>query len=344
MERARALVLHDDRDTRALAGRLLADAGYAATTATAPREALRGAAEDPALVIAAVTALGARPGETVAQLRARWPECVLIVAYPPSLRDRAAAALAQGGDGLLPEPFYASELTAIARRVRERSGRAVAAETEGDRRGPTPVEQLAAGVAHTIRNPLQIMELMLGSAESGDDIDVDMLREMTVRMARVAKDLTRFGTTQRMASGPVDLHELVRAVFRSDNGPGATRFELDLAAEPSTVRGEREQLLTALGLLRDRAARMSPAGGTVSVVTSSWVDALELRVSDNGPAPEADLLPHFFEPDPDPDAVQNGTWLETAALAGIIRNHGGTCSVAAPDENGVTMAVRLPTG
>ena len=43
------------------------------------------------------------------------------------------------------------------------------------------------------------------------------------------------------------------------------------------------------------------------------------------------------------DAVREGTWLETAALAGIVRQHGGTCSVAAPDENATTVVVRLPS-
>lgn len=343
MERRRALVLHDDDDVRAVAARIVSDAGFACETAETSLAALRTEdARRPDLVVLSVTAL-ADGAEPVALMRTRWPDATLLALFPQNLRERALAALSCGADGVLSEPFYGAELAAIAQRVHARGDGARRGRADAGLGRPTPVEQLAAGVAHTIRNPLQVMELMLASAESGDDLDLTLLREQTARMAGVADDLTRFGATQRHDPVALDLHDLIRTVFRADSAPGAARIELALDAVPSIVLGERDSLSDALRLVRDRAVRVTPRGGRVIVVTSSWGDELELRVTDGGAPPAADELAHFFEPDTDTDAVREGIWLETAALAGIVRQHGGTCSVAVPDENATTVVVRLPS-
>ncbi len=332
------------------------------------------------LVLLGLSALDDRDLELVSILRDRWPHATLLLLFPGTLRERAARALALGADGYLPEPFYPGELASLALRAYQVETNGTGSydqltpqpESEATTQvppapdlpapdlpapdlpapdlpapaaagDPTPVEELAAGVAHSIRNPLQILELMIGSAETADDLDVDSMRQQIQRIADVVQGLTRFGTRGReVEPASVDLNELVRQVFPSRRRRTGPRFALDLSDRGAQVLGEHEALTTALEILRNRAVRLTPSSSVVAVRTHIDGDHVELTVTDGGPAPSDEHARLFFRPTPDNDAVQEGTWLELAAFAGIVRNHGGSTAVGPSPENGTAIVVRLP--
>jgi signal transduction histidine kinase len=303
------------------------------------------AREDVALVVLAATALDDRDLEIVALLRESSPAATVLVLFPPNLRERAARALELGADATLPEPFYPAELAAHAQRAAARyahlrAGGSPASAPSAppaapvDDDGPpaavppadgtNPVEQIAVGVAHSIRNPLQILELMLSTAETGDELDIPAVRRLLTRMANVVEDLTRFGARARVEPVDVDLPALIGDVFAPSRRRGAPRFEIESehSLTELTVRGVPDLLRTALQIARDRAVRETPRGGRVRVSARRDGDRVEVRIADAGPTPPPEELARFFLPDPDTDAVQAGTWLEMAALAGMIRNQG----------------------
>jgi signal transduction histidine kinase len=344
-----ALILHDDEPTLALARGLLESAGYAPSCVPSVyRLLLEDGPVSPRLVVLAVSAVDERDMEIVPVLRARWPEATFLVTYPAALRERASRALSLGADAYLPEPFYPGELIAIARRAA--AGRVAAKPLDAPPRTAQPggVEQLAAGVAHSIRNPLQILELQLGTAEGdGGLVDVPAMREQLRRISGVLDGLAKFAGRRDIALRPVDVTRLVSHVFSERVARASSpAFEVHAPAEPCVVQGSEELLRAGLKSLRDRAARVTPADGTVHVATSKRAEGargiVEVAVTDGGPALTESARARLFDPYPDAATVQDGTGLELAALAGIVRDHGGTVAALAAETGGTTIVVRLP--
>ena len=356
--RPHALVLHDDPRMVRHMETVLGDEGLDVRAVESAYRVLSPRGESVALVVLGATALDERDLEIVALLRETAPHASVLVVFPPNLRERAARALELGADASLPEPFYPAELAAhahraLARHEHLRAGGSPAAPAAvpapptpapAPAEGGNPVEQIAVGVAHSIRNPLQILELMLGTAEAGDELDIPAMRRLLTRIANVVEDLTRFGERARVEPVSVDLTALLADVFAPSRRRGAPRFEIeaDEDLEGAAVRGAPDLLRTALRIVRDRAVRETPRGGLVRVAVVREGDWVELRVADAGPSLSADELARFFLPDPDTDTVQAGTWLEMAAFAGMIRNQGGSTHVVPGEENGVTVVIRLP--
>ena len=345
-----ALVLHDDPRMQRHVSDVVAGEGLEAVAVESAYRALSPQRDGVALVVLGATALDERDLEIVALLRETSPDATVLVVFPPNLRERAAHALELGADATLPEPFYPAELAAHAQRALARfahlraGGSPAAAAVPVSAPAPdgaNPVEQIAVGVAHSIRNPLQILELMLGTAEAGDELDIPAMRRLMTRIANVIEDLTRFGARARVEPVDVDVSALLSDVFAPSRRRGAPRFEVD-TDEALTVRGAPDLLRTALQIVRDRAVRETPRGGLVRVTVQRDGNFVELRVHDTGPTLSADELRRFFLPDPDTDAVQAGTWLEMAAFAGMIRNQGGATDVVPGEDNGVVVVVRLP--
>jgi signal transduction histidine kinase len=329
-----ALLLHDDDATLALLRDLLHAAGYVSVECKSVFQVLLAEEpRDPRLVVIGMTAVDQRDQEVVSSLRKRWPRACILVLFPAALRERAAAALELGADGYLPEPFYPREFDAIVRRLGAAPAPAAAARPR-----PGGVEQLAAGVSHSIRNPLQILELQIGAAEADGKVDAPGMREQLHRITGVLDGLLRYSGRRDTAQQPVDVHQLVGLVF-GHNGHGAD--------EPAAVAlGQYELLRAGLESLRDRAIRVSPNDASVRVDVELRVENggrfVDVRVTDAGPELTDDQRAALFDPYPDAAAVQDGTGLELAALAGIVRDHGGTVEAQAASGGGTTILVTLP--
>jgi signal transduction histidine kinase len=342
MANPKALLLHDDPRTVALAGSVLASEGFDVVEADSPYRLLEVPVESaPDLLVLGVAGFDHDDLALVGVLRRRWPDTTLLVVFPAALRDHAARCLDLGADGYLPEPFYPGELSALARRAVDRPVPRRAADTATA--GPTPkpggavrpadesLSKLAAGAAHSIRNPLQILELQLGSYEADAQLDVPGMREQLARIAAVAEGLSRFSGRRKLNTRLVDVNALVQRVF-TDGPPRARPVRVALAADRLEVLGAPDLLRAALEAVHDRAQRVTPEGGEIAV-TTTLVEAggerfAEIVVTDDGPVPSPERLAQIFDPFPDADHVVEGTGMEMAAAAGILRNHGGNAGVS----------------
>jgi signal transduction histidine kinase len=329
-----ALILHDDAATLAVLRDLLHAAGYASVECTSVFQVLLAEEpRDPRLVLLGMTAVDHRDLEVVSALRKRWPKACILVLFPAALRERAAAALDLGADGYLPEPFYPREFHAIVRRLG-----AVPTPSSAQRPRSGGVEQLAAGISHSIRNPLQILELQIGAAEADGAIDAPAMREQLRRITGVLDGLLRYSGRRDAAHEAVDVARLVALVFGLEDPPAG--------APPAVVMGAYELLRAGFESLRDRAMRVSAKDAQVTANVEVRVEDgkrfVEVRVTDGGPALDDDQRAMLFEPYPDAAAVQDGTGLELAALAGIVRDHGGNVGALAASGGGTTILVTLP--
>lgn len=353
-----AWVLHDDPPTLGMVRSLLASEGYEVTSVDSPFRALASVGATPSLVLLGLAAIDDRDLELVTILRRRWPAARLLVLFPAILRERAARCLELGADGYLPEPFYAAELAAMARGAAvaaSGASRRAAASDEpapdappANRSSDDDLSKLAAGVAHTIRNPLQILELQLGSYETDGKADVDGMREQLRRIATIVESLTRFSGRRKLNTRLIDVNALIQRVHQPGRAGGGPLARLDLSPDRLEVLGAPDLLRAAMDAIRQRAERSTPPDREIEVETRAAEDGgrpvVEICVTDAGPALSPAELDAFFDPFPDGDQlhVHDGSGLELAAAAGVIRNHGGTVAARSAGSSGTTVVVRLP--
>jgi len=112
------------------------------------------------------------------------------------------------------------------------------------------------------------------------------------------------------------------------------------------VVGSTELLREVFETLRRRAERVTPADGRIDVRIRVRTDGArrvaEVAVADGGPRLSDARRARLFEPFSDAAALQEGTGLELAAAAGVVKSHGGAISADATGEAGTTIVVRLP--
>jgi len=240
------------------------------------------------------------------------------------------------------------------RRVRDRLRHALEARERLEhelvqRERLAAVGQLAAGLAHEIRNPLASIKgaaEILGDLAGLDQGRARMLAILREEAARLNEVLTRFlGFARPAASGRARValgDELRRLGELLRHGNPAPRVRVDLPTAPLACEGDQtqvRQLLLNVGLNAAQAAGPAPAG-EVALGLAREGDRLVVTVTDNGPGftPEAlrNLGTPFFTTRPE------GTGLGLATSVRLARDHGGDLAVDESYQGGARVRVWLP--
>jgi two-component system sensor histidine kinase BaeS len=212
---------------------------------------------------------------------------------------------------------------------------------------------LVADVAHELRTPLSILQ---GSTEALlDGVDrptpevLGSLNDEVGRLRRLVGDLETLAAaeavTLRRRADLVDLAAVARSAVDLLSPLADDRStEMRIEAESAPVTGDADRLhQVALNLIAN-ALKFTPAGGTITVSTSSNGSVACLEVADNGPGIPEDELPHVFERfwrGTNRDAA-GGSGIGLAVVAELIAAHHGTVSVENVSGGGARFTVTLP--
>ncbi len=227
----------------------------------------------------------------------------------------------------------------------------------GEHASRSDLAALAAHVAHEIRNPLQVLELLLSHAETSGEVDLTGVRLELDRIGAVVRSLTRTSVDQGGDEDLVDVDGLVRDVFESSPDPidmgDEVGFLIETRPVSALVSGSPELLRTALELLRERAAGLSSPGGSVTVRVildrrtvagrgTTGGEAVRIDVEDGGVAPDDHTLARMFSQTEEADASDPATPFELAAFAEIVRSHGGRTEAHRGPRGGTLIRACLP--
>ncbi len=209
---------------------------------------------------------------------------------------------------------------------------------------------LAAGVAHEIRNPLSSIKgyaLYLSGKFAPEDpayAKSRLMIEEVERLNRVVSDLlsvARIGTVTPVPGllGPAVQHAL--RLVESEAMAKGVRLE-GPPAEDITVRLDHDRFVQALLNLLINAVQASDAGGTVSVGIVLRPEAHTARVSvrDTGRGMSEAVLAKLFTPYFTTKA--EGTGLGLTIAHQIIEQHGGTITVHSRPGQGTVFSLDLP--
>lgn len=209
--------------------------------------------------------------------------------------------------------------------------------------------ELAAGMAHEIRNPLSAIRGAVDiiakeiSPDSPRRKFVGVIEEEVDRLNKLVGEFLNFARPRQPERTPTDLSELVESVvtFTSkeadNNGVRlVTRLDERLRAVPL----DREQIRQVLLNLIINAIHAMPEGGTVEVGTSPGSESVELWVRDYGVGIEPGTRDKIF--DPFFTTKQQGSGLGLSIAYQIVKQHDGEIELRDVDGPGALFVVRLP--
>jgi signal transduction histidine kinase len=220
------------------------------------------------------------------------------------------------------------------------------------------VGQLAAGMAHELRNPLTAIKMLVQTAAEGNPAillrgrGLAVLEEEITRLERLTQGFLDYARPPLPEKRTFEVRSLLEETVGLVAGRAARQdvcVECDLPAGPVPLHADRGQIRQVVLNLLLNALDALPAGGTVRLQLAAprphpsggraggW---LRLRVSDTGGGLPADLGRQLFEPFV--STKETGLGLGLSICRRIVEAHGGAITAADGRHGGAVFTVRLP--
>jgi signal transduction histidine kinase len=209
--------------------------------------------------------------------------------------------------------------------------------------------QLAAGVAHEVRNPLMGMKLLVESALRSrnrkplTEEDLQVIYSEITRLEETVKNFLTFARLPAPERHVCDLRtvvdhsaDLVRARARQQG----VELAIEAPGQPLPVDLDAGQFQTVLVNLFLNALDAMPRGGRLEVGLAGEAQAVRMRVCDTGAGIPAEMLPRLFTPFA--SSKPTGTGLGLSLSRRIVEEHGGRISASNREEGGACFTVTLP--
>jgi signal transduction histidine kinase len=204
--------------------------------------------------------------------------------------------------------------------------------------------QMAAGVAHEIRNPLSSMKMtvqMLRESASKDRESYDLILREMERLELITAELA--GASQPLRKEPAKLEtiadEVLELMGRRLDHLGV-KVEKRYAAAPPVAVDVARFKRCVMNLVLNGAQAM-PAGGPLRVEVGARNGSVRLAVTDEGSGVPESLGDRVF--DPFVTTKQDGVGLGLALTKRIVEDHGGKIGFdRAP--KGTTFWIEMPHG
>ncbi|MGO9111424.1 MAG: sensor histidine kinase [Thermoguttaceae bacterium] len=214
------------------------------------------------------------------------------------------------------------------------------------------VGELAAGIAHELRNPLTSVKLLFQTAvpdKAGYSLDekvYHLVGEEISRLERTIQGLLDFARPPVLRRVRHDLRVTVQRAVNLIEGSAKQQgisISTSVPDLPILVNGDPEQLHQVLVNLLINGVEAIQHGGKLSIAAepADGPDGMcRIVVSDSGPGIREEILPKIFEPFV--TSKERGTGLGLAISLRIVAEHQGVLLAANQPEGGAAFTLKLP--
>ncbi|MBI2893728.1 MAG: HAMP domain-containing histidine kinase [Deltaproteobacteria bacterium] len=212
------------------------------------------------------------------------------------------------------------------------------------------IGEVAAGVAHAVRNPLhgllngvEILAARVGDGTTAETLA--LMKEALQRIDQVTRRLLVLTRDAPLAVAPVDLDALVQdaIALASPRARGSTARVDFVAGGSGTVEVDALRVSEAIVNVIDNALDACKAGGTIIVRTSRGSDAdAAIEVADTGPGIPLEDLERVFDPFFTTKAVGEGSGLGLAIARRTVEEHGGRVTIDSAPGTGTRVHLSIP--
>lgn len=210
------------------------------------------------------------------------------------------------------------------------------------------VGQLAAGLAHEIRNPLASIDgaaEVMEAAEHPEEVrseTMGIIRSECSRLNRLLSDLLDFARPRNPEWREVQLPKVIESVLSLVKHSAGKQIEFVQQIEENLppVWADEEQIAQALLNLVINAAQAMPMGGKVVLEAASDAGGVRIRVRDEGMGIAAEDVDKIF--DPFFTTKAGGTGLGLSVVDQIVRQLGGSVRVERNADRGMTFTMQFP--
>jgi len=209
------------------------------------------------------------------------------------------------------------------------------------------VGEMAAGLAHEIRNPLASMS---GSAQvlcrdlplAGDQEQLmGIIVKESQRLDGIIRDFLAYARTGILEPRETDLAEAVRETVQLMRGSElGEAYEVRVEGGPAPCVADPNQMRTVVWNLLRNAVRAMPGGGLLTVRVSREERVARLVVTDTGCGMTPEEQRRAMEPFH--GSFPGGTGLGLAIVYRIVQDHGGWITIRSQSGIGTEVAVTLP--
>jgi len=214
--------------------------------------------------------------------------------------------------------------------------------------------KLAAGVAHSIRNPLTSVKIRLFSLNRTLKApalkeDIEVISQEIDHIESIVRSFLEFSRPPKLAMqniSPSDVVDMALRLLQHRLASDEVRIELARGTPLPVISADPDQLKEVLVNLLVNACEMMVHGGFIRIEEKEleggerdrkWV---VISISDNGPGiPEAiqeNIFQPFFS------TKEEGTGLGLSIASRIVGDHGGKLTLRSKEGEGTTFIITLP--
>lgn len=218
------------------------------------------------------------------------------------------------------------------------------------------IGNLAAGVAHDIRNPLNAIKLLAGHtldtlAASGSSADAEQravrqlntIRTEVHRLEEIVSGFLSLARESELQPEEVRIDQLIDEcirLVRKDAEDRRVRLIAELRAGDASLTLDPKRWSRAILNVLINAMEACPAEGRVRVFSRLRDADCQIEIRDDGPGMSRETLEHAF--DPYYTTKPTGTGLGLSITRGIVEEHGGTIELSSGEGPGCQVLITLP--
>jgi len=215
------------------------------------------------------------------------------------------------------------------------------------------IAQLAKGIAHEIRNPLNFISLSIdhlkekykppgGSDKENFESLIISIKHEIQRLNKLVGDFLDYGKPLRLSLQEVDMNVIIKDVIdlvRAKAEKDGVKIDYE-GSEPLKLLIDPELIETCIFNVIINSFQAMPAGGDITVSTKASDSIVSIVIEDTGLGVPEENLPKLF--DPFFSTKSTGLGLGLAITKRVVEGHGGKVDFQSTEGKGSAVTISLP--